>query len=147
MHALEENYKAIQTENYSLREYIIHLQSRLIESHGEFPQPPPNVNLSHPAPQHHTGLGALGGRPLGMGSLGQSSGMASSSTMGNEMGSETMSQLQASAAQAVADLRESVQGKQHENRPYKDESRPTDIEGELGRQLQASTDGLPMSGL
>jgi hypothetical protein len=48
MHALEENYKAIQAENYSLREYIIHLQSRLIESQGEFPQPPPNVNLNHP---------------------------------------------------------------------------------------------------
>ncbi|RDL31449.1 uncharacterized protein BP5553_09658 [Venustampulla echinocandica] len=50
MHALEENYKAIQGENYSLREYIIHLQSRLLESQGEYPQPPPNVNLSHP---HH----------------------------------------------------------------------------------------------
>lgn len=48
LHALEDNYKAIQTENYSLREYIIHLQSRLIESQGEFPQPPANVNLSHP---------------------------------------------------------------------------------------------------
>ncbi|KAH8802700.1 hypothetical protein F5884DRAFT_887423 [Xylogone sp. PMI_703] len=48
MNALEDNYKAIQTENYSLREYIIHLQSRLIESQGEYPQPPPNINLSHP---------------------------------------------------------------------------------------------------
>ncbi|KAA8575961.1 hypothetical protein MFRU_033g00750 [Monilinia fructicola] len=55
-HALEDNYKAIHAENYSLREYIIRLQSRLIESQGEFPQPPPNINLSHstahPHPQH-----------------------------------------------------------------------------------------------
>lgn len=48
LHSLEENYKAIQSENYSLREYIIHLQSRLIESQGDYPQPPANVNLIHP---------------------------------------------------------------------------------------------------
>ena len=48
LHALEDNFKAVQAENYSLREYIIHLQSRLIESQGDYPQPPPNVNLAHP---------------------------------------------------------------------------------------------------
>jgi hypothetical protein len=54
LHTLEDNFKAIQAENYSLREYIIHLQSRLIESQGEYPQPPPNVNLTHPhARQEH----------------------------------------------------------------------------------------------
>lgn len=53
LHALEDNYKAIQAENYSLREYIIHLQSRLIESQGEYPQPPPNVNLNHPHARQH----------------------------------------------------------------------------------------------
>jgi hypothetical protein len=56
LHSLEDNYKAIQAENYSLREYIIHLQSRLIESQGEYPQPPPNVNLSHPHPRQHEHL-------------------------------------------------------------------------------------------
>lgn len=89
LHALEDNYKAIQTENYSLREYIIHLQSRLIESHGEFPQPPANINLSHPREdpnvmsQLHRHDGGVPTAPMGMGS---------------------MSQLQASAAQAVADM-------------------------------------------
>lgn len=48
LHVLEDSYKAIQAENYSLREYIIHLQSRLIESQGEYPDPPSNVNLSLP---------------------------------------------------------------------------------------------------
>ncbi|CZS98153.1 uncharacterized protein RAG0_06987 [Rhynchosporium agropyri] len=51
LHNLEESFKAIQTENYSLREYIIHLQSRLIESQGDYPQPPANVILNHP-PRH-----------------------------------------------------------------------------------------------
>jgi uncharacterized protein YciI len=51
-HSLEDNFKSIQAENYSLREYIIHLQSRLIESQGDYPQPPPNVNLNHPHARH-----------------------------------------------------------------------------------------------
>ncbi|KAK3390406.1 hypothetical protein B0H63DRAFT_113910 [Podospora didyma] len=44
---MESNYKAMQAENYELREYIIRLQSRLLDSIGEFPQPPPNITLSH----------------------------------------------------------------------------------------------------
>jgi hypothetical protein len=65
LHTLEDNFKAIQAENYSLREYIIHLQSRLIESQGEYPQPPPNVNLTHPhARQEHMDLQASAARTL-----------------------------------------------------------------------------------
>jgi hypothetical protein len=45
---MEGNYKTMQTENYALKEYVIHLQSRLLDTQGEYPQPPPNVNLSHP---------------------------------------------------------------------------------------------------
>ncbi|KAL1844737.1 hypothetical protein VTK73DRAFT_1883 [Phialemonium thermophilum] len=45
---LENNLKAVQAENYGLREYIITLQSRLLDLHGECPQPPPNVNLAPP---------------------------------------------------------------------------------------------------
>lgn len=50
---MENNFKSMQAENYALREYIINLQSRLLDAHGEYPQPPPNVNLPHPhaAPQ------------------------------------------------------------------------------------------------
>jgi hypothetical protein len=59
---LNENYKAIQAENYQLRDYIINLQSRLIESQGDFPQPPPNIDGLHPGnpvqhPPHHTAPG------------------------------------------------------------------------------------------
>jgi hypothetical protein len=46
--ALNSNFKAIQAENYQLRDYIINLQSRLLESQGEFPPPPSNVDGLHP---------------------------------------------------------------------------------------------------
>ncbi|KAM4056747.1 bZIP transcription factor [Hirsutella rhossiliensis] len=45
---MEQTFKAMQSENYALREYVIHLQSRLLDLQGEFPQPPPNINLSQP---------------------------------------------------------------------------------------------------
>jgi hypothetical protein len=44
---VEQSYKQLQSENYALREYVIHLQSRLLDTQGDFPAPPPNVNLSH----------------------------------------------------------------------------------------------------
>ncbi|PSN71855.1 hypothetical protein BS50DRAFT_237198 [Corynespora cassiicola Philippines] len=47
-----ELYKTLQTENYQLRDYIINLQSRLIEIQGEVPPAPVGVDLtrSHPEP-------------------------------------------------------------------------------------------------
>jgi hypothetical protein len=45
---MEQSFKTLQSENYALREYVIHLQSRLLDAQGEFPQPPPNVNLGQP---------------------------------------------------------------------------------------------------
>ncbi|KAI9782610.1 MAG: hypothetical protein M1839_004856 [Geoglossum umbratile] len=83
LHALEENYKAIQAENYQLRDYIINLQSRLIETQGELPPPPLNIDLNQP---RHDTLQHHGPAPTA------------------PMGASAMSQLQASAAQAVADL-------------------------------------------
>ncbi|KAI9167049.1 putative transcription factor kapC [Paramyrothecium foliicola] len=47
---MEQAYKTLQAEDYALREYVIHLQSRLLDAQGEVPQPPPNVNLSQPPP-------------------------------------------------------------------------------------------------
>ena len=83
---LNENYKALQAENYQLRDYIISLQSRLLESQGEYPQPPSNIDIPHPHPQ----------------SSGASSQQIPAPTA--PMGSSAVSQLQASAAQAVADM-------------------------------------------
>jgi hypothetical protein len=126
LHALEDNYKAIQTENYSLREYIIHLQSRLIESHGEFPQPPANVNLSHPREDPMSQLHRHAEVPTA------------------PMGMSAMSQLQASAAQAVADLgnkRQQEEAYMSQNKRFRqDNEDPSD--DLISRQLQ---DGLPRS--
>lgn len=49
---MQESYKQIQAENYQLRDYIINLQSRLIESQGEDAVPPPPLPLisSNPPP-------------------------------------------------------------------------------------------------
>ncbi|KAL1610221.1 hypothetical protein SLS60_001886 [Paraconiothyrium brasiliense] len=41
-----ELYKTLQTENYQLRDYIINLQSRLLETQGEVPPAPAGVDLS-----------------------------------------------------------------------------------------------------
>ncbi|KAF1932734.1 uncharacterized protein M421DRAFT_416350 [Didymella exigua CBS 183.55] len=42
-----ELYKSLQTENYQLRDYIINLQSRLLETQGEVPPAPAGVDLSN----------------------------------------------------------------------------------------------------
>jgi len=130
LHALEDNYKAIQAENYSLREYIIHLQSRLIESQGEYPQPPPNVNLSHPR-QHMEHLPRHDGAPVAA--------MA------------PMSQLQASAARtlAAAGLNSSKHQDDHghgEYKRFKDNNDDSAAADDLIRsQLTGSNNGLPTS--
>jgi hypothetical protein len=45
---LLELYKTLQTENYQLRDYIINLQSRLLETQGEIPPAPAGVDLNRP---------------------------------------------------------------------------------------------------
>ncbi|KAE8444859.1 hypothetical protein EG329_014214 [Mollisiaceae sp. DMI_Dod_QoI] len=149
LHNLEDNYKALQAENYSLREYIIHLQSRLIESQGEYPQPPPNVNLIHPHARHdqrpvtepvHVQHGHLGHNHH------------------NEQGSAVAPlapmSLQASAARtlAAAGLQSGkhAQEEQHpydHSKRYKDEGNDSAAADEeiIRNQLQASADGLPAS--
>lgn len=91
--ALSESYKVLQAENYQLRDYIITLQSRLIESQGELPQPPSNIEInpqrsSGPANQHIPAPTA-------------------------PMGSSSVSQLQASAARVI-DLSTSSKHENHD---------------------------------
>ncbi|KAL4804098.1 putative transcription factor kapC [Aspergillus unguis] len=45
---MSQEFKALQSENYQLREYVINLQSRLLDSHGEVPELPGNIDLSQP---------------------------------------------------------------------------------------------------
>jgi len=42
---MEHNYKTLQNENYQLREYILNLQSRLLETQSEYPPAPSHINL------------------------------------------------------------------------------------------------------
>ena len=51
---LSDSYKALQAENYQLREYIISLQSRLIDSQNEVPELPGNIDLTQPRPDPPT---------------------------------------------------------------------------------------------
>lgn len=44
---MEHNYKVIQNDNYALREYVIQLQSRLLDLRQDIPPAPSNLNLSH----------------------------------------------------------------------------------------------------
>ena len=44
---MEHSYKLIQNDNYALREYVIQLQSRLLDLRQDLPPAPPNINLSH----------------------------------------------------------------------------------------------------
>ncbi|KAI1381746.1 hypothetical protein F4677DRAFT_2375 [Hypoxylon crocopeplum] len=55
---MEHSFKAIQNDNYALREYVIQLQSRLLDLQVELPQPPPNVNISPPAAASTSARGA-----------------------------------------------------------------------------------------
>ncbi|KAL2128322.1 hypothetical protein VTI74DRAFT_9350 [Chaetomium olivicolor] len=48
---MEVTFKAIQNENYLLRDYVVALQSRLLAIQGDYPPPPPGLTLAVPNPQ------------------------------------------------------------------------------------------------
>ncbi|KAK4553537.1 hypothetical protein LTR86_009333 [Recurvomyces mirabilis] len=47
---MESNYRSLQNENYQLREYILSLQSRLLESSSDIPPAPAQVSLQPTGP-------------------------------------------------------------------------------------------------
>ncbi|EHK97429.1 putative transcription factor kapC [Glarea lozoyensis 74030] len=127
MHALEDNYKSIQSENYSLREYIIHLQSRLIESQGEFPQPPPNVNLNHPSDVTRSHDGAPVAAMSGMNTLNA-----------NAARNLAAASLNSNAKHAHEEPHN------YDHKRFKDAATEEAADEDIIRsQLQASADGLP----
>lgn len=48
---IAEDYKALHAENFQLRDYIINMQSRLLELQVEVPELPENIDLSQPRPE------------------------------------------------------------------------------------------------
>ncbi|MCJ1472687.1 hypothetical protein MMC13_001336 [Lambiella insularis] len=123
---LNENYKAVQAENYQLRDYIINLQSRLIESQGDYPPAPNNINLQEPstrAPHEHMHM--------------QQHTLAPTAPMA----SSAISQLQASAAQAAQAVADMGSGRRSGG--------PYDPRGSHDMQMQDRTDpqlGVPGTG-
>lgn len=126
---MENNFKAMQTENYALRQYVISLQSRLLDAHGEYPQPPPGLSLTPHLPHGTPAPGTANNtEPLPPAQPAPGAGTS----------------LEV-VAQAVAGLaRSDVQGgaagiPSHPNRAMKPERNAEDsrTDEEIGRQLQA----------
>lgn len=46
---MDENFRALQNENYQLRDYILNLQNRLLEQSADFPPAPNQIDLHAPA--------------------------------------------------------------------------------------------------
>lgn len=86
---LLNNYDTIQKENFQLRQYIITLQARLLESHTELPPPPESIDLSRGPPTVSVLAQAMSHRPQAP------TAQMTSASLEN--------QLQAAAAAAAAD--------------------------------------------
>lgn len=131
---MEKANHALQSENYSLRQYVIALQSRLLDAHGEYPQPPPGLVLTPTIPQQHNAPPAPGPAPTNPESA--------PAPMSAAPGAGTSLEV---VAQAVAGLRNEQQHlqdphSQYPNRALKPEQQRTEEEArtdeEIGRQLQ-----------
>nr|POE89743.1 putative transcription factor kapc [Quercus suber] len=59
---MESGYRALQNENYQLREYILSLQSRILETSSEFPAAPSHINL-HPGAPTAPSMSASASKP------------------------------------------------------------------------------------
>lgn len=94
---MEQNYRALQNENYQLREYILNLQSRLLETSSEYPPAPSHINLSAGAPAPPTMTGSAGDPSNADQQVRRD---MDPSTRHEAHHQDGMSQLQAAAAQA-----------------------------------------------
>lgn len=90
---MEQNFRALQNENYQLREYILNLQSRLLENQSDFPPAPSHVNIQSSAQQGSGGTDSAVEQQLRREMQHQPPPEA-------PMRHDAMSQLQAAAAQA-----------------------------------------------
>ncbi|KAI1210018.1 uncharacterized protein F4807DRAFT_460306 [Annulohypoxylon truncatum] len=123
---MEQSFKAVQNDNYALREYVIQLQSRLLDLQVELPQPPPNVNITPPTAASTSTRG------------GHASTVPGSGPSNNNAGTL------ADVAAAVQDLRarEPSADGMYPKQAYKAEANEeTQTAEEIRRQLQQ--DGLP----
>ncbi|KAL9130240.1 MAG: hypothetical protein Q9217_001533 [Psora testacea] len=128
--ALNESYKAIQAENYTLREYIISLQGRLLEAQGEYPPPPAHIDLQ----SHRNNLAENNAPAQANPSTGheEGNGRAPTATM-----SFATNELQVSATQAMAKQRQ----------PNEDAVRADAGPNKRMRMVEESEESKPPNGL
>ncbi|KAF2280292.1 uncharacterized protein EI97DRAFT_117919 [Westerdykella ornata] len=114
---LVEHYKNLQRENYQLRDYIISLQQRLLDTQGEVPPAPAGVNLSerqhpeHPDPMSHQAQ-----QPQQQQSTEGAQASATANTNDGGLSDQQIDQLQIAAqAAAVAQHGPSASNGNHEN--------------------------------
>ena len=88
---ITDGYRTLHAENYQLREYIISLQSRLLDLQGEVPELPPNIDLSQPRPELPI-PSPTGGPPAPPG-VSQSSGHAASASQQAPGGNDDLNSL------------------------------------------------------
>jgi uncharacterized protein YkwD len=121
---MEHDFKRMQSEHFALREYVMHLQSRLLDAQGEVPQPPPNLNLSAP--------------PI---PAGASASISETSTVNPTTGTPLEAVAQAVAGLAAQEQlaeRQQLANKNFRPENSEDEARTAE---EINRQLQP--EGLP----
>ncbi|KAF4449944.1 putative transcription factor kapC [Fusarium austroafricanum] len=114
-----------QAEHYALREYVLHLQSRLFDVSGDYPPPPPNVNLTQP-PQPASAPATAAPPP-------HSEPAPTNSAVGTPL---------EAVAQAVAGLaaQEQIERQQYPTAHFKTEANTEDTRSadEINKQLQHS---------
>ncbi|KAK4103719.1 hypothetical protein N658DRAFT_514511 [Parathielavia hyrcaniae] len=134
---MEINFKTLQGENYALRDYVLRLQSRLLDTLGEYPQPPPGINLAHPSSSTQAAQPAPGGPEAPH----QTNANANANAAPSATGSSNPLEV---AAQAVAGLSRSENYAPAAAAAARadDDARTAE---EITRQLQAGggPDGLP----
>ncbi|WPH03048.1 Hypothetical protein R9X50_00592200 [Acrodontium crateriforme] len=120
LQTMEQNHRALQNENFQLREYILNLQSRLLETQSDYPPAPSHINLA-------SSSGAASGSQTSNNP--ETRREAPQPAAGNhEHPHDAMRQLQAAAAQAS------------EVRPNEYSHAPPDYTHQGGRSEEAGND-------
>lgn len=142
-----ELYKTLQNENYQLRDYIINLQSRLLEIQGEVPPAPAGVDLSRHGEAPNANMGQAPAQPQQEQQVQPQPSAATSSNNNNGgLSDRQIGELQM-AAQAAAAAQHggpSMSNGKHPNDgspfsgDYGDKRQKTDDSPASGQQFQSS---------
>ncbi|KZZ90435.1 transmembrane protein [Moelleriella libera RCEF 2490] len=135
--------RAAQSENFALRGYVMSLQARLLDLQGDYPPPPPNINLTQ-SPGAQQQPGAL--TAASAGAAGQVSDAASSVSVVTSLeavaqavaAEEQLAQSQHQEQQQQQQQQQREQSQTYPSPNYRPESREEDSRTaeEINRQFQ-----------